>query len=255
MYSQDSFFEKPKSLEKKPDSAKKWYQKWWGILTILFIGLILIITIAIGFYTLRVVTLLKSGELTPYELFGGSYTDSGVSLAESLIKEDSPTIGPNDAKVVIVEFGDFRCPVCRQAQPVVDEILNQYSKDVLFVWRDFLTIEEQDTETLLAILAGRCASKQGKFWQMSEKIFSHEDLLSEVDLKTYAVQIGLNSLEFNQCLRAPDNLNLIKEDLVEAYQFGIAGTPTFIINDHKVSGALPLEDFREIINFELNKKR
>jgi len=248
MYSQDSSFIIPPSSKKSFENKKKWYKHWWGKLIIIFVTIFVVILLALGFYIGKVIVLLKKGQISPQQLFGNS-----IQLDRSdLATEDDPSRGPRDAKVVVVEFADFGCPACQEVQPVVKQVLADYGDKILFIWRDFPMTGDTQT-SLLAAVAGECANKQGGFWAMQEKIFANPADITELSLKTYAIQIGINSVQFGSCLQADENIKEIEEDVREGYAAGVESTPTFFINGVKVPGAIPLNIFEQIIASQLNQ--
>ncbi len=250
MYSQKTYFDVPKTL--KPGANKKWYQRWWGRIILIFLAIFLAVLTAVIFYFIKMATLFQSGELTPDQLLDTNSVASPTRDLPTLATTDDPSYGPKDAKVVVVEFADFACPACQQVQPVVKEILKDYGDKILFVFRDFPLINDHP-QALLAAMAGECAHEQGKFWEMDEKMFGNPDQLAEADLKTYATEIGLNQTQFDECLTSGKYTQEIETDLQEGYGAGVEGTPTFFINGRKFAGAIPLNMFEQLITAELNR--
>jgi protein-disulfide isomerase len=252
MYSQDTNFIVPPSAYRQPKQLKKkWYQRWWAKLVLILVVLFLVLAVALAFYFFKVVSLLQSGQLTPQQLFNNQSLSPAGNLA-TWATSDDPSFGPKDAKVVVVEFSDFQCPFCQQVWPVVKEILKNYGDKILFIYRDF-PLTDIHPQALIAALAGECADEQGKFWAMHDKIFADQDNISEANLKTYAVQIGLNSLQFNQCLQSEKYLAEVKEDLEAGLAAGVQGTPTFFINGAPVRGAVPLSVLESLILAALSR--
>ncbi len=253
MYSDNTSFTVPPSVESQAGLKlkKRWYQRFWGRLIIIFLALFFTLLIAMGFYVGKVVSLLRSGQLTPQQLFGQDLVPESGG-ANNLATTDDPSLGSREAKVVIIEFGDFECPACGQVRPVIDEILKDYGDKILFIWRDFPLVNDHP-ESLIAALAGECAHEQGKFWEMHDKIFTDQANITEENLKIYAVQIGLNSQQFNSCFLSAKYLKEVEEDLQAGYAAGARATPTFFINGEKVAGALPLNMFEQIITTILSQ--
>lgn len=232
-------------------SKKKWYQKWWGRVIIGFLFIFFTLAAALGFAVFDYVVQLRSGEVTPEELFGERAVPKNNNL-NNMATFDDPSVGPRDAKVVIVEFSDFQCPFCGQSAPVIKEILKDYGDKILFVYRDF-PVEDLHPQSVLAAMAGECAHEQGKFWEMHDRIFANQANITSANLKTYAIQIGLNSLQFGSCLDSQKYLAEIEEDLQDGFKAGVRATPTFLINGVKVEGALPFNTLEKIILSELSR--
>ncbi|OGY45147.1 MAG: hypothetical protein A2744_00670 [Candidatus Buchananbacteria bacterium RIFCSPHIGHO2_01_FULL_44_11] len=232
----------------------KWYRRWWGKALLIFLTLFLVVLVAWGFYVGRLTYLIRTGQIDSNQLLNRPSSSNNIR-AETLPTQataDDPGVGPFDAKVVIVEFSDFQCPYCGQAFPVVQELIKNYGDQIRFVFRDF-PLTDVHPRALPAALAAECAHEQGKFWPMHDKIFANQQNLEEADLKTYAIQVGLNSIQFGDCLQSQRYLGEVQEDLTAGIQAGVVATPTFFINGFKVEGAVPLSAFQQIIVAELNQ--
>ncbi len=214
---------------------------------IVFLVIFLSISIAIGFYVAKVYFLLKSGEITPDKIFGQEIVSKNLL---ALVPEDAANFGKKDSKVVVIEFADFQCPACQAAHNVVKELRSDYRDKIFFVYRDFPLISDHPA-SLLAAMAANCANEQGKFWEMHDKIFENQADINERSLKIYAVQMGLNGVEFSECIQSGKYLKKIEKDLEDGWLAGVRATPTFFINGIKVEGAVPLQVFEEFIMSEL----
>ena len=225
-------FERPKN-QRSSGARRRWK---WVLLIVGGSGLALIV--AYGFY---IVSLSKI--ILPAGSLGRSVDPLLMATA------DDPSFGNVAARVVVVEFSDFECPFCSQVQPVVKELHRRYSDQVYFVYRDF-PLTQIHSQALLAAMAGQCAHEQGKFWEMHDKLFANQDRLALENIKKYAVEIGLNSLQFNGCVDTGKYLSEIEQDIVDGSSIGIEATPTFIINGVKFPGVIPLTTFEKIITAE-----
>ena len=165
---------------------------------------------------------------------------------------DDPYKGGERAEIVIVEFGDFECPYCLQEFPVVREVINTYGDKIKFIFRDFPLLGDHP-EAEKAAEAGECAHEQGKFWEMHDKMFINHLDLSVPALKNYAKQIGLDTGQFDDCLDSGQYEDEVLADLNDGMEAGVTGTPTFFINNQGYPGAIPLEDFKTLIDHELGR--
>ncbi|MFA6322611.1 MAG: thioredoxin domain-containing protein [Candidatus Buchananbacteria bacterium] len=252
MYSDNVSFDQPNaSRSVKASRQKRWYQYWWGRLILAILTLLAVLFIAVGFYLVQMVILLRSGQVSPAELFNQT-TATSTTPKIFLANADDPRTGQSQAKVVIVEFADFTCSACREAYPVIKQLIRDYGDKVLFVYRDFPAVADRPL-SLVEAVAGNCAQEQGKFWEMHDLLFETVDDLTEEQIKTYAIKLGLNSVQFGSCLTSEKYLPAIEKDLTEGYQAGVRATPTFFINGQKVAGALPFSVFEKIITTELSK--
>lgn len=148
---------------------------------------------------------------------------------------DDPSLGPADAPVTIVEYGDFGCPSCRAwyNAGILDQIRARYGDKVRFLWRDFPVITSQSPK---AAEAAQCAYDQGKFWQYHDLLFARAPALGISDLKAYAADIGLDTAQFNQCLDSGKHLATVRRDWQDAETHGFLGTPSFLINNQPFVG-------------------
>jgi Na+/H+ antiporter NhaA len=143
--------------------------------------------------------------------------------------------GPLEAPVTVVEYGDFECPYCGQAEPVVRELLRDFG-DVRYVWRH-LPLNDVHPNTQLAAEASEAAADQGAFWEMHDLLFAHQDALRPSDLVSYAEQLGLDIERFTNDLREQTGAARVAEDVDSADLSGVSGTPTFFINGRRHYGA------------------
>ncbi|MET7747520.1 Na+/H+ antiporter NhaA [Micromonospora sp. NPDC005367] len=143
--------------------------------------------------------------------------------------------GPADAPVTVVEYGDFECPYCGQAEPVVRELLAEFT-NIRYVWRH-LPLTEVHPHAQLAAEAAEAAGEQGAFWEMHDLIFEHQDALRNADLLHYADRLGLDLVRFREYLTERRGADRISEDVDSADLSGVSGTPTFFINGRRHHGA------------------
>jgi protein-disulfide isomerase len=158
-----------------------------------------------------------------------------------------PSLGSPSAKVTIIEYGDFGCPTCRgwEQAGVLKQIVTTYGDQVHFVWRDYPIITAQSPQ---AAEAGQCAFDQGKFWQYHDLLYAKQPALSISDLKSYAVQIGLNTTQFDPCLDSGQDKAKVNQSMAEARGYGFIGTPSFIVNGQKVIGPASFSQFKSMID-------
>jgi Na+/H+ antiporter NhaA len=143
--------------------------------------------------------------------------------------------GPADAPVTLVEYGDFQCMYCGQAEAVIRELLAGVG-DVRYVWRH-LPLTDVHPDAQMAAEAAEAADRQGAFWPMHDLLIAHPDALRSVDLVRYARQLGLDVERFRGDLRRHSTAGRVAEDVDSADLSGVAGTPTFFINGRRHHGA------------------
>jgi Na+/H+ antiporter NhaA len=157
-----------------------------------------------------------------------------ANLIQDLIPEVDPARdhirGPLDAPITVIEFGDFECPYCGQAEPVVRDLLSD--TDVRYVWRH-LPLTDVHPEAQLAAEAAEAAAAQGAFWPMHDLLLAHQDRLRAVDLVAYAQELGLDADRFHTDLKRHVHAARIDQDVESADLSGVSGTPTFFINGQR----------------------
>jgi protein-disulfide isomerase len=158
-----------------------------------------------------------------------------VDLAEPVDPERDHIRGPVDAPVTVLEYGDFECPYCGQAEPVVRELLRDFG-DVAYVWRH-LPLNDVHPRAQQAAEAAEAAANQGAFWEMHDLLLEHQDALAQEDLSAYAEELGLDVERFEDDLRTRAGVRRVAEDVDSADISGVSGTPTFFVNGLRHYGA------------------
>ncbi|NOT04261.1 MAG: DsbA family protein [Anaerolineales bacterium] len=161
-----------------------------------------------------------------------------------------PSLGPDDAKLVIVEFSDFQCPFCRRFHDeTYQALLDAYPGQIRFVYRN-LPLTSIHPNAMPAAIASLCANDQDAYWDYHEKLFSSETL-DEATYIQYATDLDLDVDTFTACLSDGSHDAFIEEDMQFALDLGVQSTPTFFVNGLAIVGAQPLDKFQQIIDKEL----
>jgi protein-disulfide isomerase len=158
-----------------------------------------------------------------------------VDLASPVDAKRDHVRGPTDALVTLVEYGDFECRYCGQAEPVVRELLAGFG-DLHYVWRH-LPLNDVHPHAQLAAEASEAAGAQGKFWEMYDLLLAHQDALEVRDLVGYAAQLGLDVERFRGALRRQKFVARVADDVESADLSSVSGTPTFFVNGRRHYGA------------------
>lgn len=168
------------------------------------------------------------------------------------VTEADQTRGPQDAKVILVEYSDFQCPACGAFFPVVEDLNKELDGKILFVYRHFPLPQHQNAE--LAAYAAEAAGKQGKFWGMHDALFANQNGWSEADsaktkeyITKYAESVGLNMSRFNDDLDSSDIKDKILTDQRGGLHAKINATPTFYLNGKKVDGFKTYDEFKNLV--------
>jgi protein-disulfide isomerase len=152
------------------------------------------------------------------------------------VGERDHVIGPRNAPVTLLEYGDYECPYCGAAHPVVKEVRRRLGNSLRFAFRHFpLTRVHPHAEH--AAEAAEAAGAQGKFWQMHDLLFEHQAALEDEDLLLYAGALGLDLDRFANELELGLHAARVREDFLSGVRSGVNGTPTFFINGRRHEGA------------------
>jgi Na+/H+ antiporter NhaA len=165
--------------------------------------------------------------------------DSIVDLAVPVDPDRDHIRGPAESLVTVVEYGDFECPYCGQAEPVVRELLREYG-EVRYVWRH-LPLMDVHPRAELAAEATEVADVHGKFWEMHDLLLVNQDHLRPDELVRHAESLGLDPVKFQAALKKRMTKRRVDEDLDSAALSGVSGTPTFFINGQRHYGAYDID--------------
>ncbi|MGH2863350.1 MAG: Na+/H+ antiporter NhaA [Solirubrobacteraceae bacterium] len=163
-----------------------------------------------------------------------------LDLAADVDPERDHTRGSHEAPVTIVEYGDFECSYCGQAEAVIRELLMAGSEDVRYVWRH-LPLNDVHPNAQLAAEAAEAAAGQGQFWEMYDLLLAHQGKLRLADLEDYAREIGLDVDRFLDEMRRREYVDRVREDVVSADESGVTGTPTFFVNGRRYHGIYDID--------------
>jgi len=165
----------------------------------------------------------------------------------------SPTRGPANAPIQIVEFSDFQCPFCQRVGPSLKQVFDTYGDRVHLTYREYPLPNHPNAKG--ASEAGLCANEQGKFWPFHDRLFANQQRLGVSDLKQHAADLGLDAARFNACVDSHKYTEYVEADMDAGNEAGVNGTPAFFINGRLISGAQPFEEFKKIIDDELSMKK
>jgi protein-disulfide isomerase len=170
-----------------------------------------------------------------------------MSLAKP-VDETDHVLGPADAPVTLVEYGDFQCPHCRAAHFYLKNVLATLGDDMRFVFRS-MPLTQVHPMAQLAAEAAEAAGAQGKFWPMHDAIYENQDLLSPALLTRLGQRLGLDMLRFTDDVESHRFLSKVKEDFMSAVRSGAAGTPSFFINGEPYEGNFDDESLIDALRF------
>jgi protein-disulfide isomerase len=158
------------------------------------------------------------------------------AIQRTQIEEDDWLLGASDAPITLLEYGDFECPQCAAARPVLESLVDEDPATIRLIFRHF-PVTTVHPHAALAAEAAEAAGAQGKFWEMHDMIFSNQPDLEYEDLRWCAESIGLDVLRFDDDMAAHTFRPEIRRDFRRGIQDGVNGTPTLFIDGRRYDGA------------------
>lgn len=216
--------------------------------SIIIAGILIAVSLFFGLY----------GNNTNYQLKDDNVEQNQKINLRDINKKIDHIRGAENAKITIVEYSDLECPFCKSVHSTMRDLLALYPKDIRLVYRHF-PLKQLHSKAQKEAEATECAYDQGgneAFWAYTDKIFEITPSNNGLDLNQLpiiALELGLNQGEFNNCLDNDNNKEKVEKDIEDAIGAGGQGTPYFVIIDSKgnkipVSGAIPIENFKQIID-------
>ena len=158
--------------------------------------------------------------------------------------------GPADAKCTVVEYGDYECPHCGHAHPIVKRVEKHFGKKLRFVFRNF-PLAEMHPHAESAAETAEYAGAHGKFWEMHDALFENQEQLSGALYLKLAQELGLSTQELRAAVEKREFLSRVKADFTGGVRSGVNGTPTFFINGKRHDASFEYDDLVEAINVAL----
>jgi Na+/H+ antiporter NhaA len=184
----------------------------------------------------------------------GATPEDILDLSDDIDPERDHIRGPDDAPVTLVEYGDFQCPYCGQAESVIRELISSFGDDIRYVWRN-LPLNDVHANAQLAAEAAEAAAAQGKFWEMYDRLLAHQDQLEPRDITRHARELGLDMDRFLDEMRRHEYAPRLAEDVASADASGVSGTPSFFINGRRHYGAYDIDTLTAAARAARNRAR
>jgi protein-disulfide isomerase len=169
-----------------------------------------------------------------------STTEWEAALTVPVSEDRDHVQGPANAPVTLVEYGDYQCPFCGRAYPIVKELQSRLGGRLRFVFRNF-PIATSHAYAEQAAEAAEAAAAQGRFWPMHDLLFENQANLREEDLRGYAERLGLDTGRFDRELAEHAYADRVHEDFMGGVRSGVNGTPTFYINGARYDDSYDIE--------------
>ena len=170
------------------------------------------------------------------------------------VNQSDHIFGNPKAPVVIVEYGDYQCPYCGQAYSIGKSLQRQFGDDLCLVFRNF-PLSQVHPLAGMAAQAAEAAGVQGKFWEMHDLLYEHQEALEFDDLTSYAEELGLDLEKFNKDIQEGSVVEKIAQDVRSGIRSGVNGTPTFFLNGIRYDDSWDLEPFTAAIERQLSGAR
>ncbi len=166
---------------------------------------------------------------------------------EEFMSPTSSCMGAENPKLTIVEFGDFNCSKCADSHEIIKNIMQEYGEVVRFCWRNMAILSES---SLSMAMAGVCAEKQGKFWEVHDAFLRARGTFFDEDQFFQAIfDQGVDQSKFEVCMKHKLTEAEIKKDYFAWRDLNLMGTPTFFVNGHKLEGVIPLDIWQKLIPY------
>ena len=159
--------------------------------------------------------------------------------------------GSLDGIVTIVEFSDFQCPFCFRFHPTLQQILRDYPTQVAWAYRHF-PLDSIHSQARPAAEASECAAEQNKFWEFADRLFENQSKLGESFYSELASQLGLNTAQFDDCVSSGKYRGKVEAVYQAGIEVGVRGTPASFINGQLLSGAVPYEQVKALVEQALS---
>jgi protein-disulfide isomerase len=202
---------------------------------------------------LVVCAVVVTGLLVRRELFAPTPAGPGAPPPPSVVSgwrayaNGGNGSGPGGAPVTIVEFSDFQCPFCRLMAARLDSLRAEHPRDVRVVYRHF-PLPSIHPHAIQAAQASECAGEQGRFWPMHDALFARQDSIGKTGWERFAETAGVANLAaFTACMSRPGESTALHPDTAAGNELGIRSTPTLLINQHRINGAISLDSLRAFV--------
>jgi protein-disulfide isomerase len=159
-----------------------------------------------------------------------------LDLAEDVDPEVDHVRGNHEAPVILLEYGDYECPYCGQAETVIRELLASFGDEVGYVWRH-LPLNDVHTRAQVAAEVAEAAGAQGRFWEMHDLLITRQDELLPMHIRRYAKELDLDLERLSHEVHDREYAARVSRDVASADESGVSGTPTFFINGRRHQGA------------------
>jgi protein-disulfide isomerase len=158
------------------------------------------------------------------------------------------------ASTILLEYGDYECPFCGEAYPIIKKIVDELQNTLCFVFRNF-PLSDIHPNALHAAYAAEAAGKQDRFWHMHDMLYEHQDHLEDKNLLSYAQELGLNREKFHEDFTSSDIAKKVQNEYMGGIRSGVNGTPTFFINGIRFDKGYSYDVLRNALHQDIRAHR
>jgi protein-disulfide isomerase len=162
--------------------------------------------------------------------------------------------GKDTSPLTLLEYGDYECPYCGQAYPIIKQVQKHFGSKLRFVFRNF-PVSQIHPHAQHAAEAAECAATQNKFWEMHDYLYEHQQALDDQHLEKYASELALDLARFKNDMSMHVHAARVREDFLSGVRSGVNGTPTFYIDNTRYNGSWDLETLLETLRSAIKKAR
>ncbi len=170
-----------------------------------------------------------------------------IQVNEEILTRNGQVKGNENAPITIVEYSDFQCSYCSRFHSTMNQIMSEYPDDVRWIYKHF-PLDSIHPIARKAAEASECAADQDAFWEYADELYSRQSILKESELTIIAQDIGLDTIEFSECLSSDKYRSKVSADQQDGSQNGVTGTPGSFLNGRSLGGAIPYEKLKNIID-------
>lgn len=161
--------------------------------------------------------------------------DPPPAFIENVSEDDDPLLGDINSPILIVGFGDYQCPFCKEGEKSIKMLLDEYQGAVAFVFRDYPL--NSHSQAFLSALAANCAKEQGYFWEVHDLLYTNQEKVVDIDSVLKIINdIPLNKKEYSECVLQQKYKKEILNDIEDGNEYEVTGVPTYFINGYRVVG-------------------
>ena len=238
-----------------------WYRTYWGIILLIILGLVIIVVLIFGGFFIYYSLQVKYGDISKVNQEfvkqdnGEKTLDNFLSSSKKInninqyVRNYNPTFGNQSAPITILAFVDFACPFCQQTYPEFKTVMTKYEPVIRVVFK-YLPSESVHPQANIAAESSACAQEQNKFWSYHNQLFIKKDF-KHASLLTYAKDLNLYLNNFTACLDTNKYQGQISQDLSDAADLDVQGTPTYFVNGVKIDGTVDAKTWDKIILYFL----